>query len=91
MATLFCFGLGYCAEHTIAEFGARFDRAAGTVRTRGKAAAIALLAVAIFTSSPPARAQKVQPDLVYLIAGKDGETRVLVSGNDFYSSPRLRT
>jgi nucleoside-diphosphate-sugar epimerase len=41
MATLFCFGLGYCAEHTIAEFGARFDRAAGTVRTREKAAAIA--------------------------------------------------
>jgi nucleoside-diphosphate-sugar epimerase len=41
MPTLFCFGLGYCAEHTIAEFGARFERAAGTVRTREKAAAIA--------------------------------------------------
>jgi dTDP-4-dehydrorhamnose reductase len=41
MATLFCFGLGYCAEHYIAEFGARFDRIAGTVRTREKAAAIA--------------------------------------------------
>jgi NAD dependent epimerase/dehydratase family enzyme len=41
MATLFCFGLGYSAAHTIAEFGGRFDRIAGTVTTREKAAAIA--------------------------------------------------
>ena len=41
MPTLFCFGLGYCAAHYVAEFGARFDRIAGTVRTREKAAAIA--------------------------------------------------
>jgi nucleoside-diphosphate-sugar epimerase len=41
MPTLFCFGLGYCAEHYMAEFGARFDRIAGTVRTREKAAVIA--------------------------------------------------
>jgi nucleoside-diphosphate-sugar epimerase len=41
MPTLFSFGLGYSACHYIAEFGARFDRIAGTVRTREKAAAIA--------------------------------------------------
>src|SRR5262245_19634339 len=41
MATLFCFGLGYSAAHYISEFGGRFDRIAGTVRTREKAAAIA--------------------------------------------------
>jgi len=41
MPTLFCFGLGYSAQHYIAEFGARFDRIAGTVTTREKAAAIA--------------------------------------------------
>ena len=41
MAALFCFGLGYCAEHYVAEFGARFDRIGGTVRTREKAAHIA--------------------------------------------------
>jgi nucleoside-diphosphate-sugar epimerase len=40
MPALFCFGLGYSAEHYIAEFGARFDRIIGTVRTRDKAAAI---------------------------------------------------
>ena len=41
MPTLFCFGLGYSAEHTIREFGARFDRVAGTVREADKAAHIA--------------------------------------------------
>ena len=41
MPTLFCFGLGYSASHYIAEYGGRFDRIAGTVRTREKAAAIA--------------------------------------------------
>jgi dTDP-4-dehydrorhamnose reductase len=41
MATLFCFGLGYSAQHFIAEFGGRFDRIAGTVTTREKAATIA--------------------------------------------------
>src|SRR6478672_4260021 len=38
MPTLFCFGLGYSAQHYI-QFGARFDRIAGTVTTREKAAA----------------------------------------------------
>lgn len=41
MATLFCFGLGYSAQHFIAEFGGRFDRIAGTATTREKAAAMA--------------------------------------------------
>lgn len=40
MPTLFCFGLGYSASHYIAESGGRFDRIAGTVTTREKAAAI---------------------------------------------------
>src|SRR2546423_2048135 len=41
MPTLFCFGLGYSVSHYIAEFGGRFDRIAGTVTTREKAAAVA--------------------------------------------------
>ncbi|MEJ0073954.1 MAG: SDR family oxidoreductase [Alphaproteobacteria bacterium] len=41
MPTLFCFGLGYSASQFIHEFGGRFDRIAGTVTTREKAAAIA--------------------------------------------------
>jgi nucleoside-diphosphate-sugar epimerase len=41
MANLFCFGLGYSASHYVVEYGARFWRVAGTVRTREKAASIA--------------------------------------------------
>jgi nucleoside-diphosphate-sugar epimerase len=41
MSTLFCFGLGYCARHYLAAYGARFDRVIGTVRTREKADALA--------------------------------------------------
>ncbi len=37
MTRLFCFGLGYCAEHYVREFGARFERVAGTVRSAEKA------------------------------------------------------
>lgn len=32
MATLVCFGFGYCAEHFIAEFGGKFEGVIGTVR-----------------------------------------------------------
>ena len=32
MATLLCFGFGYCAEHFIAECGGKFERVIGTVR-----------------------------------------------------------
>jgi nucleoside-diphosphate-sugar epimerase len=41
MPNLFCFGLGYSAEHLVRDFGARFDRVAGTVREADKAAHIA--------------------------------------------------
>src|SRR5262249_550636 len=37
MSTLLCFGLGYSAQHYIAEYGARFQRIIGTVRTAAKA------------------------------------------------------
>jgi nucleoside-diphosphate-sugar epimerase len=32
MPTLVCFGFGYCAEHFITEFGAKFERIVATVR-----------------------------------------------------------
>ena len=37
MATLLCFGLGYSAEHFVREFGEKFDRIIGTVRSAGRA------------------------------------------------------
>ena len=41
MPTLICLGLGYCARHYVAEFGARFDRIVGTTRTAERAALLA--------------------------------------------------
>src|SRR5215831_4498099 len=37
MATLVCFGFGYCAEHFMAEFGGKFERVIGTVRRAERA------------------------------------------------------
>src|SRR5205085_3404430 len=41
MSTLLCLGLGYCAEHYVAQHGARFARVVGTTRTAERAAALA--------------------------------------------------
>ncbi len=41
MITLACLGLGYCARHYVAEFGARFDRIVGTTRSAERAAVLA--------------------------------------------------
>src|SRR5215216_2846798 len=41
MANLFCFGLGYTAEHYIKHWGEQADRIGGTVRNHDKAARIA--------------------------------------------------
>jgi nucleoside-diphosphate-sugar epimerase len=38
MATLVCFGFGYCAEQFIAEFGGQFEHIVGTVRSGERAA-----------------------------------------------------
>jgi nucleoside-diphosphate-sugar epimerase len=40
MAALLCFGFGYCAEHFTAEFGGKFDRVMGTVRSAERAAVL---------------------------------------------------
>jgi nucleoside-diphosphate-sugar epimerase len=41
VANLFCFGLGYSAEHHIVDWGSRYDRIAGTVREADRAAQVA--------------------------------------------------
>lgn len=41
MPNLFCFGLGYSAEHLIVDWGSRYDRIAGTVREPARAAQLA--------------------------------------------------
>src|SRR5262245_15406211 len=41
MPTLVCLGLGYCAQHYVAELGQRFDRIVGTTRSADDVAALA--------------------------------------------------
>jgi len=41
MPTLVCLGLGYCAQHYVAEFGTRFDRIVGTTRSADELATLA--------------------------------------------------
>src|SRR5262245_28604112 len=41
MPALVCLGLGYCAQHYVAEFGQRFDRFVGTTRSADDVAALA--------------------------------------------------
>jgi dTDP-4-dehydrorhamnose reductase len=38
MASLVCFGFGYCAEHFVGKFGQKFERIVGTVRGTERAA-----------------------------------------------------
>jgi nucleoside-diphosphate-sugar epimerase len=103
MPTLFCFGLGYCAEHYIAEFGARFDRAAGTVRSREKAAAIAASrfgghAVEAFVfdgseATPEAAAALMDADaaLVSVPPAKEGDPVLAQFADAIVGAPHLQS
>jgi len=103
MPTLFCFGLGYCAEHYLAEFGARFDRIAGTVRTREKAAAIAASrlgghAVEAFVfdgseATPEAAAALMDADavLVSVPPGQEGDPVLGPFAGAIAGAPHLRS
>lgn len=67
MATLLCFGFGYCADHFIAAFGKSFDRIFGTVRGVERAAILnaydgGRLRAVVFDGTPPA------PELTSAIA-----------------------
>jgi dTDP-4-dehydrorhamnose reductase len=103
MPTLFCFGLGYCAEHYLAEFGARFDRIAGTVCTREKAAAIAASrfgghAVEAFVfdgreATPEADAALMDADalLVSVPPGEEGDPVLAQFAGAIAGAPHLRS
>jgi nucleoside-diphosphate-sugar epimerase len=41
MGTLVCLGLGYCAQHYVAEFGGRFERVVGTTRSAAELTTLA--------------------------------------------------
>jgi nucleoside-diphosphate-sugar epimerase len=101
MATLICFGFGYCAEHFIAEFAGKFDRIVGTVRSAERAAILnayqagALRAV-VFDGARPT------PELDAAIAAADhalisvppdanGDPVLAACGGAIAAAPELRS
>jgi nucleoside-diphosphate-sugar epimerase len=102
MPTLFCFGLGYSANHYIAELGARFDRIAGTVRTREKAAAIAAAGIGghkveafVFDGSaaaPEVVAAVIDTNAILVSAppGRDGDPVLACFADTIAGAPHLQ-
>jgi nucleoside-diphosphate-sugar epimerase len=101
MATLICFGFGYCAEHFIAEFAGKFERIVGTVR-RGERAAIlnAYQAGAVqalvfdgVNAAPALNAESAQADyvLVSIPPDESGEPVLAAFGDALAAGRRLRS
>src|SRR6478672_6741918 len=101
MPTLFCFGLGYSAQHYI-QFGARFDRIAGTVTTREKAAAIAAAGIGghkveafVFdgADAPPevTAALMDAAALLVLVPPDDGDPVLRQFGSTIAGAPQLQS
>lgn len=102
MATLLCLGLGYCAEHYVAQHGARFARIVGTTRTPERASALAAgdagdhrAEVATFdgeTASDALRAAAGAADALLISAAPDeaGDPVLRALGDALLASERLR-
>lgn len=101
MSTLICFGLGYCAQHYVAEFGGRFDRILGTSRTPEGAAALAardlggrgveMLTFDGVTASPAVAAAVAQADALLISAAPDerGDPVLAALGDAIAAGPGL--
>jgi len=100
MSTLTCFGLGYAAEHFIANFGDGFDRIVGTVRSVERAALLnarfagRLKAFAFDGKSANAEAKRTVADadaaLVSIPQTETGDPVLSVFGDILKRSSRLR-
>jgi len=91
MPTLLCLGLGYCARHYVAEFGARFDRIVGTSRTPKPAGRVAMLA---FDGGVPAgevRAAVAEATHALISAGpgESGDPILASLGEAVATAPKL--
>jgi len=101
MPTLAALGFGYCARHTVAEFGGRFDRTVGTTRTAENAAELARqrfggrsVEMLVFdgkTASPDVHAAIADADALLISAAPaDGVDPVLaVLEHQIARSPKL--
>jgi len=101
MSTLLCLGLGYCAQHYVAEFGTRFDHIVGTSRTPEGAAALGsrelggrrveMLTFDGAAASPALVAAVAQADALLISAAPDerGDPVLAVLGDAIAAAPRL--
>ena len=103
MPTLACLGLGYCAQHYVAELGQRFDRIVGTTRSADDVTALAArrfggraAEMHMFdgkTASADVRAAVAAADALLISAAPaDGTDPVLaVLADDILHAPALRS
>jgi nucleoside-diphosphate-sugar epimerase len=101
MATLACFGLGYCAEHYVAEFGERFSRIVGTARTPERVTeltrrefsgrSVEMLAFDGATAAPGIAAAIDAADALLISAAPDdrGDPVLATLGDALATAPRL--
>jgi nucleoside-diphosphate-sugar epimerase len=101
MATLICFGFGYCAEHFIAEFAGKFERIVGTVRRAERAAildayqagAVQALVFDGVNAAPALNAGLAEADyaLVSIPPDESGEPVLAAFGDALAAGQRLRS
>jgi nucleoside-diphosphate-sugar epimerase len=100
MTTLICLGLGYSAEHYVKDFGEKFDRIVGTVRSAERAAALnaqaggprEALAFDGKTATPELRRAIAAADATLVSIPQDaaGDPVLRLFGDAFADAPRLR-
>jgi nucleoside-diphosphate-sugar epimerase len=99
MSTLICLGLGYCAEHYVAQHGSRFARVIGTTRDAERAGALSArvrtVDMQLFdgaTASDALRAAAGAADALLVSAAPDehGDPVLRALGDVLAASARLR-
>ena len=103
MATLICFGLGYCAEHYVAEFGKRFSRIVGTARSHERVAelsrrdfggrSVEMLSFDGTAAAPAVTSAVNESDALLISAAPDahGDPVLAALGDALTKAPQLAT
>jgi nucleoside-diphosphate-sugar epimerase len=101
MATLICLGLGYSAEHYVKDFGEKFDRIVGTMRSAERAAALnaqpdGRCRAVVFdgkTATPDLQGAIAEADaaLISIPQDEDGDPVLRVCGEAFARAARLHS
>lgn len=95
MTTLICLGVGYCARHTIAEFGSRFSRVIGTSRSANKASDPPVEVLAFDGVHPSSELRAAVAAAEYLLIsaapGETGDPVLTAVEDDIAAAPKLQS